>query len=491
MKTIRDLEPKIVFENFYGITRQPRPSKHEEKIRAYLLQWAKEHNIEAFADETGNVIMRKPATPGYENHKGVVMQGHMDMVPQKNADTVHDFINDPIETVVDGDWLRAKGTTLGADNGLGVALAMSVLESTDLKHGPLELLVTYDEETGMTGAESLKPGILKGEILINLDSESEGELYVGCAGGLNASADATYNRKPEPEGYACYSLAVKGCQGGHSGMDIILCRANASKVAARTIYALLKGADVKLIDMEGGTLRNAIPRECFATLYIKNSDIEKAQAIVNQVAEAAKTEYAATDPNMQFIFEPYKESAEDPCQEGDCMYVEEEAALRFIKAILACPDGVERMSDAMPGLVETSNNMAMVKIYCGEFFVKSLLRSSVESAKQLLADKISCVFELAGATVTFDGGYSGWAPNANSEIVALMKKVYKEMFGVEAKTMAIHAGLECGILSGAYPNWDMVSCGPTLLSPHSPDERAYIPSVQKVWDFLKAVLAAI
>lgn len=491
MKTIRDLEPKIVFENFYGITRQPRPSKHEEKIRAYLLQWAKEHNIEAFADETGNVIMRKPATPGYENHKGVVMQGHMDMVPQKNADTVHDFINDPIETVVDGDWLRAKGTTLGADNGLGVALAMSVLESTDLKHGPLELLVTYDEETGMTGAESLKPGILKGEILINLDSESEGELYVGCAGGLNASADATYNRKPEPEGYACYSLAVKGCQGGHSGMDIILCRANASKVAARTIYALLKGADVKLIDMEGGTLRNAIPRECFATLYIKNSDIEKALAIVNQVAEAAKTEYAATDPNMQFIFEPYKESAEDPCQEGDCMYVEEEAALRFIKAILACPDGVERMSDAMPGLVETSNNMAMVKIYGGEFFVKSLLRSSVESAKQLLADKISCVFELAGATVTFDGGYSGWAPNANSEIVALMKKVYKEMFGVEAKTMAIHAGLECGILSGAYPNWDMVSCGPTLLSPHSPDERAYIPSVQKVWDFLKAVLAAI
>jgi len=491
MKTIRDLEPKIVFENFYGITRQPRPSKHEEKIRAYLLQWAKDHNIEAFADETGNVIMRKPATPGYENHKGVVMQGHMDMVPQKNADTVHDFINDPIETVVDGDWLRAKGTTLGADNGLGVALAMSVLESSDLQHGPLELLVTYDEETGMTGAENLKPGILKGEILINLDSESEGELYVGCAGGLNANADAEYERKPEPEGYACYSLAVKGCQGGHSGMDIILCRANASKVAARTIYALLKGADVKLIDMEGGTLRNAIPRECFATLYIKKSDIEKAQAIVNQVAEAAKTEYAATDPNMQFIFEPYKESAEDPCQEGDCMYVEEEAALRFIKAILACPDGVERMSDAMPGLVETSNNMAMVKIYGGEFFVKSLLRSSVESAKQLLADKISCVFELAGATVTFDGGYSGWAPNANSEIVALMKKVYKEMFGVEAKTMAILAGLECGILSGAYPNWDMVSCGPTLLSPHSPDERAYIPSVQKVWDFLKAVLAAI
>ncbi|MCQ2110596.1 MAG: aminoacyl-histidine dipeptidase [Bacteroidaceae bacterium] len=491
MKTIRDLEPKIVFENFYGITRQPRPSKHEEKIRAYLLQWAKDHNIEAFADETGNVIMRKPATPGYENHKGVVKQGHMDMVPQKNADTVHDFINDPIETVVDGDWLRAKGTTLGADNGLGVALAMSVLESSDLQHGPLELLVTYDEETGMTGAENLKPGILKGEILINLDSESEGELYVGCAGGLNANADEEYERKPEPEGYACYSLAVKGCQGGHSGMDIILCRANASKVAARTIYALLKGADVKLIDMEGGTLRNAIPRECFATLYIKNSDIEKAQAIVNEVAQAAKTEYAATDPNMQFVFEPYKESADDPCQEGDCMYVEEQAALRFIKAILACPDGVERMSDAMPGLVETSNNMAMVKIYGGKFFVKTLLRSSVESAKQLLADKISCVFELAGATVTFDGGYSGWAPNANSEIVALMKKVYKDMFGAEAKTMAIHAGLECGILSGAYPNWDMVSCGPTLLSPHSPDERAYIPSVQKVWDFLKAVLAAI
>jgi len=489
--TIKDLEPKVVWNNFHEITRRPRPSKHEEKIREYLLGWGKAHGVECFADETGNVIMRVPATPGFEDRKGVVLQGHMDMVPQKNADTVHDFEKDPIETWVDGDWLRAKGTTLGADNGLGVAMALAVLESPEVKHGPLEVLVTYDEETGMTGAQRLKGGILKGDILINLDSESEGELYVGCAGGLDATASANYERKKEPENCECWSLAVKGFQGGHSGMDIILCRANANKVAARVLYALLQEADVKLIDLEGGTLRNAIPREAFATVYVPKDKVDLAKAVAERVFAAVKAEYAATDPQAEMVFEPYLCKAGESCDPQDCLYVEETAAKRFLQAILACPDGVERMSDAMPGMVETSNNMAMVKIYRGEFMVKSLLRSSVDSAKDLLATKMACVFELAGAKIEFSGGYSGWAPNAASPILHTMKKVYADMFGNEPKVMAIHAGLECGILSGAYPHWDMVSCGPTLLSPHSPDERAFIPSVPKVWEFLKAVLENI
>ena len=489
--TIHDLEPKIVWDNFYGITRQPRPSKHEEKIRAYLLDWAKKHNVEAFTDDTGNVIMRAPATPGFENRKGVILQGHMDMVPQKNADTVHNFKTDPIETWVDGDWLKAKGTTLGADNGLGVAMALAVLESPEVKHGPLEVLVTYDEETGMTGASLLKPGVLKGDILINLDSETEGELYVGCAGGLDAIASARYRRKKEPAKHECWSLTVKGCQGGHSGMDIILCRANANKLAARILLPLLTRNGVKLVDLEGGTLRNAIPREAFATVYVPAAKVAAAKRTVARVTAELKNEYAATDPKLEVIFEPYVCQPGESCDPEECLYVSEKSAEKFIRAILACPDGVERMSDNMPGMVETSNNLAMVKIYKGDFVVTSLLRSSVDSAKYALAQRIRSVFALAGVKTRFEGGYSGWAPNAASPILHTMKEVYKGLYETDPKVMAIHAGLECGILSGAYPHWDMVSCGPTLMSPHSPDERAYIPSVAKAWEFLKAVLEAI
>ena len=345
--------------------------------------------------------------------------------------------------------------------------------------------------TGMTGAQALKPGVLKGDILINLDSETEGELYVGCAGGLDATASARYARKREPRRALCYSLAVKGCQGGHSGMDIILCRANANRLIARVLLPLLERCGVKLIDLEGGTLRNAIPREAFATVYVAKDKLAAAQRAVKRVAKALKAEYAATDPKLEVVFEPYKPAPGEVCDPQDCKYVEEEAAIRFVRAILACPDGVERMSDAMPGMVETSNNLAMVQIYRGKFFVKCLMRSSVDSAKMALASRMESVFKLAGCSIRFTGGYSGWAPNASSEILAVMKKVYKDMFGKEPQVMAIHAGLECGILSGAYPHWDMVSMGPTLLSPHSPDERAYIPSVQKVWDFLQKVLVNI
>lgn len=478
--TIKDLTPSIVWDNFYKITRVPRPSKHEEKIREYLLNWGKEHNFETFADKTGNVIIRIPATAGYENRKGVVLQGHMDMVPQKNADKVHDFLNDPIETRVEGDWLKACGTTLGADNGLGLALALAIAESDDIPHGPLEILVTYDEETGMTGAQLLEPGILKGEILLNLDSETEGELYVGCAGGVDASVSGTYDTKARPEGYHPFKFSVKGCQGGHSGMDIILYRANASKIASRILLKLLAGEDVKLVELEGGSLRNAIARECFATLYVK--DEAKARALIEAEAEKILKEYAVTDPNMSISLEK---------TECDAPYADEKYALTILRAITACPDGVERMSSSIPGLVETSNNMAIVKVKDGKYEVKSLVRSSVDTAKEALCEKMKAVFELAGAKIEFTGAYSGWAPNPKSEILSVMKDVYKALYGVEPEVKAIHAGLECGILSGAYPNWDMVSFGPTLMSPHSPDERAYIPSVGKVWEYLQAVLKSI
>ena len=490
--TIKELDPQIVWKNFYALTQIPRPSKHEELAVEYMCNWGKEHGLETIKDEVGNIVIRKPATPGCENMKGVILQGHIDMVPQKNNDTVHDFEKDPIQTWIDGEWVKAKGTTLGADNGLGVAMGMAVLESSDLKHGPIELLVTVDEETGMTGANALKPGLLQGDILINLDSETEGELYVGCAGGLDASASATYTPAEAPESHECWSLAVKGFKGGHSGMDIILCRGNANKIAARLLYALMTKADVKLLDLEGGTLRNAIPREAFATVYVPQSKVEEAQKIFAELSADIKAEYAGTDPDSEFIFKPYECAEGECCSHGDeCKYVPEEDALRFIRAILACPDGVERMSSEMPGLVETSNNLAMVKIEAGEFTVKTLMRSSVDTAKEALAQKFEAIFALAGIGTSFAGGYSGWAPNPESAILATMKKVYSDLYGKEPAVMAIHAGLECGILSGAYPHWDMVSCGPTLMSPHSPDERANIPSVAKCWEFLKAVLANI
>ena len=490
--SIQNLDPQIVWKNFYELTRIPRPSKHEEQAVEYMYNWGKAHGLETIKDEIGNIVIRKPATPGCENMKGVILQGHIDMVPQKNNDTVHDFEKDPIQTWIDGEWVKAKGTTLGADNGLGVAMGMAVLESDDLKHGPVELLITVDEETGMTGANALKPGLLQGDILINLDSETEGELYVGCAGGLDASASATYVPADYDKDWLCYSLAVKGFKGGHSGMDIILCRGNANKIAARILLALMTRADVKLLDLEGGTLRNAIPREAFATVYVPADKLAEAEKVFAEVSAAIKAEYAGTDPDTEFIFKPYECTEGECCCCGDeCKYVPEADALRFVRAIIACPDGVERMSSEMPGLVETSNNLAMVKIEGGEFSVKTLMRSSVDTAKEALAQKFEAVFALAGIGTSFAGGYSGWAPNPDSAILATMKKVYNDLYGKEPAVMAIHAGLECGILSGAYPHWDMVSCGPTLMSPHSPDERANIPSVAKCWEFLKAVLENI
>ena len=487
--TIKDLDPHLVWKNFYGLTQVPRPSKHEEKITNYLYNWGVSRGFETIVDNQpiGNVIIRKPATPGCENMKGVILQGHMDMVAQKNSDTVHDFENDPIETYIDGDWVKAKGTTLGADDGLGVAMALAVLESDDIKHGPLEVLITFDEETGLTGAQQLKPGLLQGEILINLDSETEGEICVGCAGGLDATATGTYTPVKPEEGCECWSLTVKGFTGGHSGADIHLCRANANKVIVRILYSLVKNVGVKLAGLGGGTLRNAIPREAFASVYMPSNLIKPAVAEAQRIFAEIKKEYAVTDPDAAMVFE-----VADPLTVAKTPdYISQDQAVAYLRALLLCPDGVVRMSSEIPGLVETSNNLSIVRLYGGNFSVKTLMRSSVDTAKMALADQFEAAFSLSGVSSEFTGGYSGWAPNSKSAIVKTMKEVYEKMYGKEPSVLAIHAGLECGILGGTYPHWDMASYGSTLEMPHSPDERASISSAQRTWEYLKAVLEAI
>ncbi len=481
--TIKDLEPGIVWKNFYDLSRIPRPSKHEGKVQQFLLDWGKAHGVEVFRDDTGNIIFRKPATPGYENRRGVIFQGHMDMVPQKTADTVHDFLTDPIETEVLGEWVGAKGTTLGADDGIGVCIGLSVLEDNTLKHGPVEVLVTYDEETGMTGAEMLKPGVLQGDILLNLDSETEGELYIGCAGGLDGTARFRYRTVPAKEGFESWKLTLKGFQGGHSGMDIILYRANANKAAARILLPLIEKFGVKVNDFTGGSLRNAIPFEAEVSMLVPAAAAADVKASVEASFAEIKAEFGETDPNAVCYFEK---------QESEYgSYIEEEVILKAVKAIMACPDGVERMSASVPGLVETSNNMAVVRTADGEITVHSLMRSSVDTAKAALAEKMRCVFELAGAEFSTSGAYSGWTPAPETPIIGTIKEVYGKLFGTEMKVMAIHAGLECALLGAKYPNWDMVSFGPTIVHPHSPDERVKIDTVEKVWNFVKAVLENI
>ena len=480
--TIHDLNPKCVWKNFYALTQIPRPSKHEEKAVAFLLKFGKDLGLETFRDEIGNVIIRKPATKGMENRKGIILQAHMDMVPQKNNDKVHDFTKDPIETRVvhkeDGDWLYANGTTLGADDGLGVAAAMAVLESKDLAHGPIEALFTIDEETGMTGANALKPGVLKGDILINLDSETEGELYVGCAGGLDANVTFKYKEAPMPKGYKAFQIIVTGLRGGHSGMEINEGRGNANKVMARVLLPMLRHFKGKLVSFNGGNMRNAIPREAEAVIALPAEAENSAVKLVGATLATVKSELAAIDPNVSITIAPTKATK----------IIAGTTGLKLVKALYACPNAVDRMSLEVKDLVETSNNLAIVKTGKGVITVNTLLRGSTDSLKEDLAEAVRCAFELAGAKVFFDGGYSGWVPNMKSPILKTMKEQYKKLFGKEPAVMAIHAGLECGILAGAYPQWDMISCGPTLKSPHSPDERCFVPSVAKWWKFIQAVI---
>lgn len=479
MKTIAELAPQLVWKNFYELTKIPRPSKFENEAAQYICDFGKKLGLESFRDKIGNVIIRKPATPGMEKRMGIILQAHVDMVPQKNNDVKHDFKKDPIKPRIVEDMVYATGTTLGADNGLGCAVAMAVLESKDLVHGPIEVLITIDEETGMTGARELKPGVLNGDILINLDSETEGELYVGCAGGMDASAVFKYKTEAVPDGFVGLEVAVKGLVGGHSGMDIILYRANANKVIARLLLPVLRDLGARLISIEGGNMRNAIPREAVAVIAIAKDKLPEAKEIIEKKMAEVKAEYSATDKDARVELKSVKIKEEA---------ISKKVGLNLVKALYACPSGVERMSDAMPGLVETSNNMAIVISNNGKIQVHSLMRSSVDTAKDDLKEKMRSVFELAGAKVTFTGGYSGWKPNVDSPILKEMKSVYNKLYGKQPEVMAIHAGLECGILGGIYPNWDMISCGPTIFSPHSPDERVNIPSVEKWWKFVVEVL---
>ncbi len=471
--SIATLNPECVWKHFYALTQIPRPSKHEQKAVEFAAKFGKDLGLETITDEAGNVIIRKPATKGMENRKGIILQGHLDMVPQKNSDKVHDFEKDPIEAYVDGEWVKAKGTTLGGDNGIGLAMAMAVLEAKDLEHGPVEALFTVDEETGMTGAVALKPGVLKGDILINLDSEDEGELCVGCAGGLDGSFTFKYKEESVPAGYEACKLSVTGLKGGHSGMDIVLGRGNANKILFRALH-LLEQYGIRLGAIDGGSLRNAIPREAFATFVApagKAADIKQA---VDKLFKLAAAELSATDEGLKMAVELVAAPAS---------VMDEKTQKNLIRAVYACPNGVMRMSDSLP-IVETSTNLAIVKSNAGAVSISCLLRSSVDSAKEDLADMMASVFTLAGAEVKFTGGYPGWKPNPSSLILKEMKAVYKKLYGVEPKVSAVHAGLECGLLGGAYPNLDMISCGPTIRFPHSPDEKLNIATVDKCWKFL-------
>jgi dipeptidase D len=479
MSDLLNLKPQALWKHFYSLTQIPRPSKKEEKVIAFMKKFGEDLGLETIVDHVGNVIIRKPATPGMEDRKGIVMQGHLDMVPQKNSDKDHDFEKDPIQAFVDGEWVTADGTTLGADNGMGVAAAMAVLEATDLVHGPIEGLFTIDEETGMTGAEELKPNVLKGDILLNMDSEDEGELYVGCAGGVDVNVFMKYNQIDTPAGYKAYKLSLTGLKGGHSGMDIPIGRANSNKLTARFLNHCMYHFDMFVSEIDGGSLRNAIPREAFSVVAVPAAEASKFEAEVQKFEKIYKAEFSGTEPGMSFK----AEAVETPAKVGDKATI-----TKIIKAVFACPHGVERMSDSMPGLVETSNNLARVIVKNGEFVVNCLTRSSVDSAKEGTMYKIGTIFDLIGAEVKFEGSYPGWKPNMDSPILKTMQGVYNDMYGKIPEIKAIHAGLECGLLGSGYPNWDMISFGPTIRYPHSPDEKVHIASVQKFWDFLVATL---
>lgn len=473
------LAPQNVWKHFYSLTRIPRPSGHMEKITEFLVDFGKGLGLESFVDEVGNVIIRKAATPGMENRKGVILQAHMDMVPQKNNDTVHDFTKDPIETYVDGDWVKAKGTTLGADDGLGVAAIMAVLEDNNLKHGPLEALITKDEETGMYGAFGLKPGTLNGKILLNLDSEDEGELYIGCAGGLDVTATLEYQQEAVPAGLVARKITLKGLRGGHSGLEINQGRGNANKLLARVVHDILIEFDSQLASFEGGNMRNAIPREAHAVLVFNPEDTEGLEDYIKEYEAQINAEYATIESDVTLTIEPV---------EVPSHVVPVEIQDNLINVLMACQDGVMRMIPTVPDTVETSSNLAIVIIGEGKAEVRILARSSCDTMKDFLADSLTACFAMAGMKVELSGNYSGWQPNVDSPILHAMRLSYQQQFGVEPAVKVIHAGLECGIIGANCPGLDMISFGPTLRSPHSPDERAFIPSVAKFYSFLTATL---
>ena len=480
---ITDLKPTKVWKFFHEITQVPRPSKKEEKILAYLVKFAEDRNLKYRTDEVGNLVIEKPATPGYEHLETVILQSHTDMVCEKNADKVHDFENDPIRTIIDGEWLRADGTTLGADNGIGCAAELAILDSDDIEHGPIECLFTMDEETGMTGAMNLKPGFFNGKILLNLDSEDEGELFIGCAGGMGTMAEFAYEKREATDDYLYFEVKVSGLKGGHSGGEIHIGLGNANKILTRYLYALEHELDWKLCSFQGGNLHNAIPREAHAVIGLKADQKERARVILNELAAAVEDELKRVDPGVKLEMK----SVGKPAYRIDC-----DTKRRLVRALYACPHGVYGMSHDIEGLVETSSNLASVKMKEDDkIYVETSQRSSTSSLISDIANTVTSVFELAGAKISFRDPYPGWKPNPDSPILKAASESYERIFGRKPAIKAIHAGLECGLFLDKYPYLDMVSFGPTLRDVHSPVEKIEIKTVQLWWDHLVDMLKHI
>lgn len=478
---IRQLQPLALWNHFTDLNAVPRPSKKEQRVIAFMKDFGKSLGLNTTEDEAGNVIIRKPATNGMENHETIVMQSHLDMVHQKNSDTDFNFDTQGIEMYIDGGWVKARGTTLGADNGIGVAAIMALLSSTDIAHPAIEALFTIDEETGMTGALSLKGGVLTGNILLNLDTEEDNELTIGCAGGIDVTCDGTYKQTTNNNDTA-YTLHIKGLTGGHSGAEIHLGRGNANKLMNRLLLQLTKDHNISIADINGGSLRNAIPRESVATITVAAAHAAALQeSVAAQLAIFAK-EYATTDPLLNITLQ----ETGIPSQVMDAGFQQQ-----MLRAVYACPNGIYRMSPDIQGLVQTSNNVARILIKEGTYTIQCLTRSSVETEKDDLKLAISSAFELMGGTLTYSGAYPGWQPAPNAPIIQIMSSLYKEMFGEAPHVNAVHAGLECGILGSNYPDMQMISFGPNIYGAHSPDERVQISSVQKFWGYLLETLKRI
>ena len=476
------LEPKLVWNHFEEICKYPRPSKKEEKIAEYVVSVGKRLNLQTEKDKFGNILIRKPATKGKENLKTAVLQSHIDMVCESNRGVEHDFDNDPIQPYIDGDWVKAKGTTLGADNGIGVAASLAVLESNELEHGPIEALFTLDEETGLTGANKLKKNWLKADILINMDSEEIGILYIGCAGGMNTMAKFKSKLEKAPKNYSAFEIKVLGLKGGHSGIDIHLGRGNATKILNRLIWEYSKESNIRVASINGGNKHNAIPREAFAVIAVPKKDDKKFKKFVKKFNAEMKQEFEAADPGLNISVEKHQMPEK---------FIGEKNQKNIINTIYAVPHGVTKMSNDIPGLVETSNNLAVVETAGKHINIVTSQRSSVDSERVDITNMVTSALNLAGGTVSYNDGYPGWKPDIDSDIFKVFKSTYKNIYGKEPEVTAIHAGLECGIIKEKYPNMDMISFGPTMIGVHSPDEKLQISTVPEFYKQLINVLKNI
>ena len=480
MSEIKNLNPECIWRNFDALTQVPRPSGHLEKVQHMLLEFAARVGVEAFKDAAGNIVMRKPASPGMENRKGIILQAHMDMVPQKSKESTHNFETDPIQTYVDGEWVKAKGTTLGADNGIGVAAIMAVMEDKTLVHGPVEGLITADEETGMFGANDLPEGELNGDILLNLDSETWGKFVIGSAGGVDVTATLEYKEVETDKDDAAVKVVIKGLKGGHSGLEINEGRGNANKLMARFVLEAIAEYGARLATWHGGNMRNAIPFECETVLTLPKENVEALKEAVAEWCALFNNEYRTIEENIQF----FAEDVEAPATE-----VPEEIQDNLLDAIYGCHNGVLRMIPVFPSVVETSSNLAIIDIEGGHAYFKLLARSSRESMRDYIATTLESTFSMAGMKVEMSGEYGGWDPNTDSEILQLLEKNYRELFNEDAIEQVDHAGLECSVILGKYPHLDVVSLGPTMRSPHTTSERCLISTVAPFWELLKKTMA--